>query len=118
MKQIKVPVEIQDAFRECVACKELATQHGGGIFPSMKAIYYQHRAVRVSELAWRALLKLHPELQGGIYDPNTGLACVPELVSLEGTAARPRKPRAKVAAQPAPASAQPAPASAQPVILE
>lgn len=59
---IKVPREVQELFWESDACRELAHAHDGGIFPSLKAIYYASRAGKARTLAWRAMKSVHAEV--------------------------------------------------------
>lgn len=92
MAVIKVPKEIQDVFAESVAADELATLHDRGWFPSLKTMYFKHRAVQLELLAWRALRVTEP---GWEYNPLTGEATKEEPVIEK--AKKPRKPRAKKA---------------------
>lgn len=90
MKIVKVPKEVQDVFAESIACDELAKLHDTGWFPSMKAIYYKHRSVKLELFAWKTLKIVEA---GWKYNSVTGEATKEE--PSEAAVKKPRKPRAK-----------------------
>lgn len=95
--QVKVPKEIQELFIEAEACAVLSNHFASRFIPSLKALYYTVRKLKVESLAWRALKKVFPEVgTSWIYSYQTGMAYAPTPVSsdVDKPPKKTRKPRA------------------------
>lgn len=106
---VKVPKEVMELFYEHIACRFLSDEHRRNWFPSLKAIYYQQKAVKANNLAWRALAAAHPVVDPTDWsiDMYTGVAGKYEDPKAPKKTRASRKPKAPaVPATTAPAGKQ------------
>jgi hypothetical protein len=93
MKQVKVPVSIQEALAEASALRELARQMNSGWWFSPKALVYQMKADKIYTVSWRALKATFPAVQPHwLYDSLTGTIAEPQI-PVEPKVKKPRAPR-------------------------
>ena len=101
MKQVKVPVSIQEALAEASALRELARQMNSGWWFSPKALVYQMKADKIDMMSWRALHTTFPAVQPHwLYDSLTGVIAEPQI-PVEPKVKKPRAAKVKKAAEPA-----------------
>jgi hypothetical protein len=101
MKQVKVPVSIQEAFAEARALRALASQMNSGWLPSPKALVYQMKADKIDMMSWRALRAETPAITSGwVFDPMAGTIAEPQI-PVEPKVKKPRVAKAKKVAEPA-----------------